>query len=360
MCDRGSLGFVAHCALCVLGIACAADAGSRDDRAPPVVTAVVEAPGSSAPAPADATARAAPNKSPPSLPPAPPGVDPERFAVLASLCAVASFDGPSGTMVGCRSTPPFDGPGEQPDGAVRKAESFSDVCFLSDFYRGSFSGPGKDQVVLGLEACGDDRVNDIAPGNVVLAERGADGWRVVAVEKDTNARGCRLSKRADRTLLVCGDNLGAFGDGSLWWRFTLDFSLPAGGRANVFAKFFQTPGTSCLGATELLIERGITQVSFSNERFADRDGDGDEDLSFTVERSHAPPSPALGKKVEAQCAARRTSGDATVDLKALAGAPRRVTLEFDGEGTTLVPKAGTKKLLEEWGKVAPELWWNLK
>ena len=37
-------------------------------------------------------------------------------------------------MLGCRSRPPIDKPGEKPDGTVRQATDFSEVCFLDQLY----------------------------------------------------------------------------------------------------------------------------------------------------------------------------------------------------------------------------------
>lgn len=293
----------------------------------------------------------------PPLPALPPGVDKERFEVLASLCAVSMFQDPLRTLVGCRSEPPFDGPGELPDGTVQRVDNPYDSCLLNDFYRGSFSAAGKDQAVLSLGPC-TQRANDITPGDAVLAERDGESWRVVAVVPDINAEACKLSKRADRTLLVCESNMGAYGDGSLSWRFTLDFSQPAGRRVSVFAKLYQTPPTSCM-MPDILTERGIMLVRVSNEAFADTDRDGDEDLTFTVERVHVAASPALTKKIEAHCKSKASSGDPMIQLEKLTGPFRKFSFELKGEATTLVPTVETKKLIDAWGDEAPEFWWNI-
>ena len=275
--------------------------------------------------------------------------------MLADLCALAIWTGPQGPMLGCRSAPPFDAPEKKPDGTVLQAADFSEVCFLDHVYRGSFSGAGKEQAILGLEACGPERSNDITPGNVVLAERGTDGWRVIAFERDTNVRTCSLSKRNDRTLLVCADNVGAFGDGSLHWRFTLDFAAPEQQRVKVFSKLYASAPTNCMLGTAMLADRGVTTFEISNERFADTDADGREDLTFGVERAHTAPSAALRARADAQCKGREQE---LVDLAKLAGPQRRHTLQFHGEPTALVPTAATKKLLDAWGRESPDLWWN--
>jgi len=40
--------------------------------------------------------------------------------------------------------------------------------------------------------------------------------------------------------------------------------------------------------------------------------------------------------------------------------PKRFTLDFKSQGRTLGPTAATKKVLDEWGKEAPEFWWKIK
>ncbi len=315
------------------------------------------APSTSASAPSPVSTEPAPRTKPP-LPPAPPGVDEGDFSILASLCAVSIWSGAGKPMVGCRSTPPFDGPAEAPDGSLLEAKDFSEVCFLEDIYRGSFSGPGKDQAILGLAACGDERANDITPGNVVLAENGPDGWRVVAVDRSVNVRGCKQSKRADRTLLVCSDGFGAYGDGSLSFRFTLDFSKPEGSRFHVFSKIYESAASSCMLGNGILEERGATFVDTKEERFEDLDGDGDEDLLLTVERGHVGPSAALVKRADAWCAKQPAGEPGILRPNVLAGKPKRFALRFSGEAETLVPAPATAKLLDAWGGDAPEFWWN--
>jgi hypothetical protein len=151
--------------------------------------------------------------------------------------------------------------------------------------------------------------------------------------------------------------MGAYGDGAIQWRFTLDFAEPAGKRIDVFSKMYETPPTSCMVGAGILEERGVTTLKITNERFADTDGDGDEDLSFTLERAHAPGSPAIGKRADAQC--KGTPDGTMIDIERLAGPAKRFSLEFKGEKRTMVPTAATKKLLDAWGKEAPEFWWNV-
>lgn len=298
--------------------------------------------------------------APRSLPKAPPGIDAAQFEVLASICAVSFWNGPSGIQVGCHSTPPFTTPDELPDGLIREETDFSQVCFLEKFLRGSFSAPGKDEALLGLAACGNDRLNDITPGNIVLAAREEAGWRVREVLPDTNLQGCAPLKGSSPALLLCNDNVGALGDGSLWWTSTLDFSLPPGKHENVFAKLYQTPTLMCGMGGDMLAERGVAIWTKSADRVADTNKDGINDLSFTIERASVAPSPALATKYDAVCKKKAPDGEQTIEPSAFVGKPKRFTLEFTSQGRTLVPTAATKKVLDEWGKAAPEFWWRIK
>lgn len=331
---------------------CAPAAPARDDAtrvpAPPPVSARTTPIASDSAAPLSAPAR-------PPLPAAPPGVDASDFAVLASVCPVASWDRGDKIMVGCRSTPPY----AQPDGELLHAKDFAEVCFLEDVYRGSFSGPGKDEVILGLASCGKERWNDITPGDVVLAANGPDGWKVADVQRGANIHGCRTTARGGRTLLVCADNVGAYGDGSIAWRFTLDFSKPADTRYHVFAKLFENAPGSCMLGNGMLEERGATFVDTKAERWEDVDKDGDEDLIVTIERAAVKPSAALVKRADAWCAKQPADEPAVLRPEVLTGKPKRFELRFDGAADTLVPTAQTAKLLDTWGAEAPEFWWSM-
>jgi hypothetical protein len=334
--------------------------GCGDPPKTPAAPPPARASALAASAPPPAPSSTAPPRAPSSLPKALPGVDSTQLEVLGSICALASWKSDSGVQIGCRSTPPFDDINEQPDGTIREETSFSDVCFLETFLRGSFSAPGKDEALLGLAPCGNDRANDITPGNIVLAEHDAAGWRVVAVEKNENLRGCVPAKGYNPTLLVCDDNVGAYSEGSIWWRFTLDFSQPPGKHVNVFSRLYKTPGTTCLMGADFFVEREVTLWTAGKDTLADADGDGLDDLTFTIDRSYTPGSPALGRRFDAQCKKKAPGGDQTLDLAQLAGKSRRFKLDFKGSGSrTLVPTDATAKLLDGWGLKAPELWWKM-
>lgn len=290
----------------------------------------------------------------------PEGVNPEHFAILADICALAiAKGGIEGLAFGCRSNPPFDEPGKLPDGEVREAGEFRDVCDLRDVYRGAFSSDGKEQAILGLMPCGDERLNDISPGHVVLVERHQGKWHVVATHKETNVHGCHLAKRGGRAFLVCHDSLGAFSEGALHWYFTLDFSKRPEERLRVFAKLYDTPPTRCEAADKLR-EEGVTLLKFPKEaeQYGDRNGDGLEDLIVHVDRAYAAPSPALAKKLAVRC---RGKGEVQwVEPGDVVEEGRRFVLAFEGTETGMQPTKETRILLSEWTKAIPPFWRDLK
>lgn len=310
---------------------------------PPEVTASAAIPAPNAP----------PARAP--LPAAPAGVDPERFEVLASICGVANYLQDGQARVGCRSGPPFAKQEHKPDGIIQSKADLYEVCLLSQFYKGSFSAAGKEQALLGIDPCGSDRANDISPGNVLLAERGPDGWQLVDYIQGLNINNCDIANRKDGSLLVCSDNMGAYGDGRLRWNFTLDFSKPAGKRVVVFSKIFSDAGISCMG-TSLIEERGLTGAEEIKREFKDLNKDGFDDLRLTVEWAHLSGTPTVLKRVEAAC---KKNGNMVLEEKVILGKYKRFTLEFHGNETTLSPTPATQKLLEKWSETAPNFWWNV-
>jgi len=341
-----------------LSFGCSSGSSTPTHTPPPQVTSSAAASASAMPAPAVSASAVAPPTRPPKapLPAAPAGVDAERFEVLASVCGVAMYMQDGKPQVGCRGAPPFDKPGLWPDGKIETKGDLFEVCLLSQFYKGSFSAAGKEQAILGIDACNPDRANDITPGSVLLAERGADGWRLVDSMRGINIEKCDIAKRKNGSFLVCGDNMGAFGDGSLRWNFTLDFSKPEKERVVIFSKIYKSAGISCMGSAGLDEDRELTGVEEIKREFKDVNNDGFDDLRLIVERAHAKNTPALLKRVDAIC---KKNGNTHFEEKVLLGKYKRFTLEFHGNETTLAPTPETKKLLEEWSHSASYFWWNV-
>ena len=290
------------------------------------------------------------------LPAAPEGVDAERFEVLASICGVAMYMQDGKPQVGCRNAPPFAKPGMQPDGKIETKGDLYEVCLLTEFYKGSFSAAGKEQAILGIDPCGPDRANDISPGSVALAERGPVGWKLVAFDRGVNINKCDIANRKNGSLLVCSDNMGAYGDGSLRWNFTLDFSKPEAQRIVIFSKLYKSAGISCMGSPALDEDRELTGVEEIKREFKDVNNDGFEDLRLTIKRASAANTPALLKRVDAVC---KKNGNMHFDENVILGKYKQFTLEFRGNETTLEPTPETKKLLDEWSAKAPYFWWNV-
>lgn len=109
---------------------------------------------------------------------------------------------------------------------------------------------------------------------------------------------------------------------------------------------------------DTLAERGVATWTKSDDRIADTNKDGMDDLSFTIERAHVAPSPALATKYDALC--KKSDGAKMLEPSDFVGKPKRFTLDFKSQGRTLVPTAATKKVLDEWGREAPEVWWKIK
>lgn len=350
--------FLGICVATGLSFGCSSGSSTPTHTPPPQVTASAAASASAMPAPPVSASAIAQPTTPPKapLPPAPAGVDAERFEILASICGVAMYMQDGKPIVGCRNAPPFAKAGMQPDGKIEIKGDLYEVCLLSEFYKGSFSAAGKEQAILGIDPCGPDRANDISPGSVVLAERGPDGWKLVAYHRGVNIAKCDIAKRKNGSFLVCGDNMGAFGDGSLRWNFTLDFSKPEEQRIVIFSKLYKSAGISCMGGATLDEDRELTGVEEIKREFKDFNNDGFEDLRLTIERAHTANTPAVLKRVDAAC---KKNGNMHLEESVILGKYKRFTLEFRGNETTLEPTPETKKLLEEWSKGAPYFWWNV-
>ena len=170
---------------------------------------------------------------PPPIPAAPPGADPEKVKLAASICAASTFTHPlTKTLeVGCRSHPPFDLPEQKPDG---KLPPFTDdplrLCVLEKVYKGSFSRPGAKQAALSFSQCKENDPNatwDMGfPGSMVLVEEVAGRWKAIRYELGVNTSACLQSHRTDgRDVLLCRSGLGAGSAGEVIYFFAMDFAL---------------------------------------------------------------------------------------------------------------------------------------
>ena len=170
---------------------------------------------------------------PPPIPPAPPGANPEKVKLAASICAAATFVHPltKRLEIGCRSHPPWNRPEQRPDG---KLPRFTDdplrFCSLDKIYKGSFSRPGAKQAALSFGQCKEndpDATWDMGfPGNMVLVEEVEGHWKAIRYALGINTEACLSSRRTDgRDVLLCRSSFGAGPAGEVDYFFAVDFDL---------------------------------------------------------------------------------------------------------------------------------------
>lgn len=294
----------------------------------------------------------------PAIPATPPGVDAGNFEILASLCAVGSFEGPSGTEVGCRFTPPYDKAEKLPDGQLRVVVDRNQLCVLGGIELGSFTAANKEQAVLRLETCGSERWNGSAPGDLVVAERAPEGWKQVALKRGTNLDGCDKLKREGRTVFVCDD---ATGDGrnTLRWSYSLDFGAAPSERLQIIAKAY-SGGSHFCGESSAFSpypsESRVTAIELGQRSFKDVDGDGDDDLVRTVERASVIGTSVQSKRIDTLCKRSRPEQPMILEPKHIVGAMRSFKLVFLSGPNGFRADPATRKLLRSWDGESPSFW----
>lgn len=295
------------------------------------------------------------------LPPTPPGADPEKVAIAASICAAAVIQSqPDKALIGCRTNPPFDKPDRKPDGVLVADRDPTNVCTIDEMYRGSFTRPGAKQTLLAFGTCDDGGGwNGAMPGSVVVVEASPTSrWKVVTHELDLNAITCLMDRRADgRDILVCHDNWGAPPMGALRWFYSIDLSQEP--RVRQFAKMYFGDWPIHCGPPyhpPEFLEYGVTSLSIKSFVLADANKDGKKDLVVKVQRARAPASKAMDAKIEALC----KGGADSVKSTAYLPPAKEITLEFLSDGASFTPTPATRKLLDAWQTEAPESFWNLK
>ena len=221
---------------------------------------------------------------------------------------------------------------------------------------------------MGLTACGEERTNNMTPGNVLLASQdattsaGTGGWSLQAVQADMNINRCKVASEKSGTQLICTDSMGAVSEGEVRWWFSLDFSKPAGARRRILGRVYDSGwSTHCSVGMDVFATKPVTAVEFKNEELRDIDADGDRDLVVTLTRAHRPGSAALVSQAKALCAREKRSRNSSgwIKLKRLVGAPKRHELRFIRHTSGMKPTAQTKKLLEKWEAESPKFWLEL-
>jgi hypothetical protein len=141
-----------------------------------------------------------------------------KFELLSQVCPPALFDAggaPGRGEVGCRACPAaVRAPRVRPRALPRAPSDYPERAVIDEWYRGSFTAPARDEVVLTLSGCG----NRLGPQvRVYFAEMTEVRWRVVPPPLPEGVRqlgDCRAVRRADgRDVLACvAGSLGVEGD----------------------------------------------------------------------------------------------------------------------------------------------------
>ncbi len=294
----------------------------------------------------------------PAIPATPPGVDAGKFEILASLCAVGSFEGPSGTEVGCLFTPPYDKAEKLPGGQLRVVGDRNQLCVLGGIDRGSFTAANTEQAVLRLESCGPERWNGSIPGDLVVAERTQEGWKQVALQRGTNLDGCDKLKREGRTVFVCDDVTGD-GRNTLRWSYSLDFSALPKVRLQIIAKTYSGGSHRCGESSAFSpdpSESRVTALELGERSFKDVDGDGDDDLVRTVQRASLIGTSVQSKRIDTLCKRSRPEEPMMLEPKHIVGAMRSYKLVFLNGPSGFKPDATSKKLLRDWEGESSSFW----
>jgi hypothetical protein len=341
----------------VFAAGCGGQAPAPTTKLVPSATAATLA-SASASAIAEATTSAEVTRAKPAIPATPPGVDAGKFELLASLCAVGSYDGPSGTEVGCRFTPPYDKAEELPDGQLRVVTDRNQLCVLGGIELGSFTANNKEQAVLRLESCGPERWNGSTPGDLVVAERTPEGWNQVALKRGTNLDGCDKLKRDGRTVFVCDDVTGD-GRNTLRWSYSLDFSAVPEERLQIIAKTYSGGSHHCGESSAFSAdpsESRVTALELGERSYKDVDGDGDDDLVRTVERGSLIGTSVQSKRIDTLCKRARPDQPLWLEPRNIVGAMRSFKLVFLNSPNGFRPDTASSKLLREWEEESPSFW----
>jgi hypothetical protein len=252
-----------------------------------------------------------------------------------------------GTAVVCRSHPPFDRPGRQPDGALPRYAPQGDrprdgeADEVKAVFRGSFTRPGATQALLTLCSWNASELGDTA-----LLEQAGGRWRAVAY--GGYAPSCLESRRADGhdALLCHGGEPSTCDNASLPAIYLLDFRGGAERRdvlvtlpAPDVACWFYGPSDTW-GTEGLRLPGGLHWTRFPVFRLADLNHDGVDDLVVEVEVAAAQPSAALDAKATAICKKGLDGSLATLLPPA-----RRVRLEFLSDGDAMTASEATRKTL---------------
>jgi len=282
-----------------------------------------------------------------------------NFDLFEPVCGLAVFD-PDGTRprFGCRSQPPFDRPGELPDGSVYVVDDVYDVCSADQTFRGAFKRAGAEEAIVGVDLCNPDGgqiANGAQPGFAMLLERHGGEWRYADMIADIDLWHCDSVAQADgRSLLVCESGFAAPPDGGVHFWYVVDFAEAPGKRVKRVATYYDAAfDIWCEPSPSMspFLEYGITKASTVDHRLVDFDKDGVMDLEIVVDRAHVAPTPSLDKRVAAAC-----KGKERAPSESLLPRGQRFTLQLRGNARSFEPTKASAKLLAAWSAEAPEFW----
>jgi hypothetical protein len=276
----------------------------------------------------------------------PAGADREKFALAASVCAVAVKHDKGKVLVGCRQCPPFEDAAALPDGKV--AVDPEPFYALEAVVRGSFSRPASQQAALVFEGCEPHSSNY---GGTLLVDKTVDGWNAVHYASAFHPRDCKPYRRGDaRDILVCRylDAHQSTGTDSI---STFNFSWvsladPEKGWDPILSLSDDSSG-ACMGVPPW----GFSASNVVDYGFRDLNGDGKLDLFIQVRRSSVPHSKELQDRLTKACERQLQAHPDSMPVvkpSTFMPSPVTVTLEYLFDGTTFAPTAGTDKRLKAW------------
>ena len=301
------------------------------------------------------TVSAAPTASATPAPlPIDPGADPDKLALVRSICPAAIKHQEGRVLVGCRACPPFVAESAKPDGKVEVDPA--DFWPVEALYRGSFSKPGAHEVASVFKGC---EPHAGSYGGMLFAEQTGAGFRATTYVSGLRPERCEVYHRKDgRDLLVCQT-------GEAWQSthstsvFVYDLARAAAddpwkGKSEL-ALVTENGFAVCWALSH---GDGIVQGSVRRFRFEDRNHDGVPDVVVDVVHRMTPYSPRIERVIQRACADAATRAGtpdempSIFDPSALLGAPVKETLEFLFDGQDFRPTAKTAASLK---RLAPFL-----
>jgi hypothetical protein len=239
------------------------------------------------------------------VPAAPQGVDAETLAILNSICAVGYTQGAGGKALGCRAHPPFDLPGQAPDGTLlEQPEESIKFCALTALYRGAFTRPLATQALLAFGPCYEG-ANDGFESNAynsesaVLVEEIAGRFQIIRYEAALHATRCKVDPRADSTaVLLCDGGFAAMSMGEIRYLFEVDFTgseTNAHSVVSLFADVFDCGSFERSGFHQYF---GLTALRAWSTQVVAPSAGATSRASVSLERARAVPSPTLDAKLK--------------------------------------------------------------